>query len=56
MEIEYYYKKQDGTLGQLVDEKEGSSYRIKDSIDFIKETYNVQRAFGLIRGVSNENE
>ena len=54
MEIKYYYKKQDGSLGQLVDEKEGSSYRINDSIDFIKETYNVQRAFGLIQGVSDE--
>lgn len=53
MEIKYYYKKLDDTLGQLADEKEGSLYRIKDSIAYIKETYNVQRAFGVIKGGNN---
>lgn len=54
MEIKYYYRKPDDTLGQLIDEKEGCTYRINDSIEFIKVDFNTQRAFGLIQGGLND--
>jgi hypothetical protein len=54
MNVNYMYKKPDGTLGQLLDDSEEAVNSIAENIEFIKANYNTERVLAVLEGVKND--
>jgi len=50
MNVYYYYRKQDGTLGKLLDESPEAIENIDDTLAFAKEEWKSTRVLAVIEG------
>lgn len=54
MNVNYMYKKPDGTLGQLLDDSEEAVSSIAENIELIKANYNTERVLAVLEGGKDE--